>query len=132
MIVNTKLIFLYDFVLLHKYGGIALFNYARFEELRASKGVTKKFIADQLGRLPAICQDWKYGKSSPNAEQLKVISEILDTTPEYLTGKTDEKQKPAEVDEHKSELDIKFNEIWDTFSEEEKKATIEFMKMFKK
>jgi transcriptional regulator with XRE-family HTH domain len=113
---------------LHKKGEFVLFIYSRFEELRSSKGVTKKFIADKLGRLPAICQDWKYGKSSPNADQLKIIAEILDTTPEYLTGKSDQKEKPVEPDE----LDIAFGEIWETFSEDQKKATIEFMKMFKK
>ena len=110
-----------------------MFIYSRFEEIRASKGVTKKFIADQLGRLPTICQDWKYKKSSPSEEQLKIIADILDTTVDYLTGKTDQKEKPADViDEPKSEYDVAFGEIWSCFSEDEKRATIEFMKMFKK
>lgn len=108
-----------------------MFIYSRFEEMRSSKGVTKKFIADKLGRLPTICQDWKYGKSSPNQEQLKIIADVLDTTVEYLTGESEEKEKPASG-EPQSELDAKFSEIWSGFSEEEKKATIEFMKMFRK
>jgi transcriptional regulator with XRE-family HTH domain len=99
--------------------------------MRSSKGVTKKFIADKLGRLPTICQDWKYGKSSPNQEQLKIIADVLDTTVEYLTGESEEKEKPTSG-EPQSELDAKFSEIWSGFSEEEKKATIEFMKMFRK
>ena len=63
-----------------------MFDYERFEKLRASKGITKKFIAQALGRSPTICQDWKQGKSRPSEEQLKVVAEILDTSVEYLMG----------------------------------------------
>jgi transcriptional regulator with XRE-family HTH domain len=100
--------------------------------MRSSKGVTKKFIADKLGRLPTICQDWKYGKSSPNPEQLKIIADVLGTTVEYLTGESDEKEKPAENSEPMSEIDAKFNEIWGDLTEEQKEAAIAFMRAFKK
>ena len=71
---------------MHIFGVIILFDYERFEKLRASKGITKKFIAQALGRSPTICQDWKQGKSRPSEEQLKVVAEILDTSAEYLMG----------------------------------------------
>lgn len=74
-----------------------MFDYSRFEELRAQKGVTKKFIADKLNRAPAICTDWRLGKSSPNQEQMGIIAEILDTTVAYLDGQTDIKEKPADT-----------------------------------
>jgi transcriptional regulator with XRE-family HTH domain len=66
-----------------------LFDYDRFEQLRASKGITKKFIAQSLGRTSTICQDWKQQKSQPSAEQLRKVAQILGTTPAYLTGETD-------------------------------------------
>lgn len=87
---------------MHNYGVISLFDYERFEELRASKGITKKFIAQALGRSATICQDWKQGKSRPSESQLKTVAEILGTSPAYLMGQEDQAQ-PAR-DEELSEL----------------------------
>lgn len=70
-------------------------DYDRFENLRAERGITKKYIADALSRKDTICQDWKKGKSTPNPMQLSIIADILNTTPEYLNGETDIKEKPT-------------------------------------
>ena len=67
-----------------------LFLYDRFEALRVSRGITKTFIAQSLGRTPTLCQDWKQQKSQPNAAQLREVARILGTTPAYLRGETDE------------------------------------------
>lgn len=66
-----------------------MFDYERFEELRRSKGITKKFIAQALGRSPSICQDWKQKKSTPSDEQLKVVADILGTSVGWLRGGAD-------------------------------------------
>ena len=63
-----------------------MFDYERFEELRRSKGITKKFIAQALDRSPSICQDWKQKKSQPSQAQLKIVAEILGTSPAWLMG----------------------------------------------
>lgn len=75
-----------------------MFDYDRFERLRSSKGITKKFIAQNLGRSSTICQDWKQHKSQPNPEQLRQVAEILGTTPAWLSGETDD-PSPAPSDE---------------------------------
>lgn len=75
-----------------------MFNYERFEELRASRGITKKFIAQALGRSSTICQDWKQKKSQPSEAQLKVVAEILGTSPQWLMGE-DVPQNPVADDE---------------------------------
>lgn len=67
-----------------------MFDYDRFEQLRRSKGITKKFIAQSLGRSATLCQDWKQHKSQPSPEQLRRVADILGTTPAYLLGETDE------------------------------------------
>ena len=71
---------------MHNIGVKTLFDYERFEKLRASKGITKKFIAQALGRSATICQDWKQRKSQPSEEQLKIVAEILGTSVAYLMG----------------------------------------------
>lgn len=75
-----------------------MFDYERFENLRASKGITKKFIAQALGRSATLCQDWKQGKSKPSEAQLKTVAEILDTSVAYLMGE-DVQASPAADEE---------------------------------
>lgn len=87
---------------MHRYGVIFLFDYDRFEQLRSSKGITKKFIAQSLGRSSTICQDWKQQKSQPNPQQLRKVADILGTTPAYLSGETD---NPLPDNAHSDELD---------------------------
>lgn len=89
-------------MIFHNYGVIFLFDYERFEELRASKGITKKFIAQALGRSATLCQDWKQGKSKPSEEQLKTVAEILGTSVSYLCG--GESPARQEQDEELREL----------------------------
>lgn len=67
-----------------------MFDYERFEQLRRSRGITKKFIAQALNRSSALCQDWKQHKSQPSAEQLRRLGELLGTSPAYLCGETDD------------------------------------------
>ena len=67
-----------------------MFRYDRFEALLKARGVTKAFIARSLGRSATLCQDWKQQKSQPSDAQLREVARILDTTPAYLCGETDE------------------------------------------
>ena len=80
-----------------------LFLYDRFEALRVSRGITKTFIAQSLGRTPTLCQDWKQQKSQPNDAQLREVARILGTTPAYLRGETDE---PGIDPTHDEELEV--------------------------
>ena len=75
---------------LHKNGVTTLFHYERFEALRLSRGITKTFIAQSLGRSATLCQDWKQQKSQPGEAQLREVARILGTTPAYLLGETDD------------------------------------------
>ena len=75
-----------------------MFQYERFEQLRLSRGITKTFIAQSLGRSATLCQDWKQQKSQPNEQQMREVARILGTTPAYLRGETDDPE-PARDEE---------------------------------
>lgn len=92
------------FVDLHINGVKLLFDYNRFEQLRSAKGITKKFIAQSLGRSSTICQDWKQRKSQPNPEQLRRVAEILGTTPAYLNGETEDSSPASAAEGELEEL----------------------------
>ena len=89
---------------MHKDEVKPLFIYERFEALRSSRGITKRFIAQSLGRSPTLCQDWKMQKSQPSDEQLAVVARILGTTPDYLRGETDEVSPAPAEDRELAEL----------------------------
>ena len=95
-----------------KLGAGYLFIFTRFEEIRAEKGITKTFLAEKLKRKPTIFQDWKYGKSTPNVTQLRIIARELGTTPEYLTGETDEKYSAREMDGEFNHLSDVYDDLW--------------------
>ena len=84
---------------MHINGVKCLFDYDRFEQLRRSKGITKKFIAQSLGRSATLCQDWKQHKSQPSQVQLQQVADILGTTPAYLMGEADEPSTAPAADE---------------------------------
>lgn len=68
----------------------------RTKLLLKEKGLKQKYLFEQIGKSPVLFNDWKNGKSKPTDEVLKNIADVLDTTPEYLLGKTEQKEKPAE------------------------------------
>lgn len=89
---------------LHKNGVSLLFLYDRFEALRVSRGITKSFIAQSLGRSATLCQDWKQRKSQPSEAQLREVARILGTTEAYLRGETDDPSPTPGRDEELERL----------------------------
>lgn len=83
----------------------------RIESLAKEKGLSLSFISVKLGLRRTYLKDVKLGRSSIPSDRLAQIADILDTTPEYLRGETDIKEKPAENGEL-SEDDIKLLEFF--------------------
>lgn len=73
----------------------------RTKLLLKEKGLKQKYLFEQIGKSPVLFNDWKNGKSKPTDEVLKNIADVLDTTPEYLLGKTDRKSKPHISEEYR-------------------------------
>ena len=71
----------------------------RIEEIAKEKGLSLSFVSTQLGLRRTYLKDVKAGRSSIPADRLAQIAEILGTTPEYLRGETDIKEKPADSGE---------------------------------
>lgn len=63
--------------------------------LAKEKGISQAFICNKLGLSRNYLAEVKKGKTSLTDDRLAVIADILNTTPEYLKGETDIKEKPA-------------------------------------
>ena len=82
----------------------------RIKELSKKKGWSLSFLSSKLGLAASYFTDVKNGKTKISDDRLITIADILDTTPEYLKGETDVKEKtPAEPGERTvSDEDIMF------------------------
>lgn len=67
----------------------------RIHMLRKEKGIKISSICSQLNLNPNYLNDVAKGKSQLPGDRLAQIAEILGTTPEYLKGETDIKEKPT-------------------------------------
>ena len=61
-----------------------------------ASGFTNAEIAQQLNLNQQVITDWKSGKSKSYNKYLYQLAELLHTTPEYLKGETDIKEKPVQ------------------------------------
>jgi len=74
--------------------GLAKMNGFSLERLYAEAELPKAYL-----------RDVRAGKSTLTNPRLNKIAEILNTTPEYLRGETDEKNKPAPETENEPVID---------------------------
>lgn len=83
-----------------------MYEIDKIKKLAKEQGKSLSFICAQLKTSRTFFLDVERGKSSLKPDRLAQIADILGTTPEYLRGETDIKEKPAENGEL-SEDDIK-------------------------
>lgn len=57
------------------------------KEARKTLGLTQKQIAEKLGVVESCYANWEQGRTEPNISMLRLLSEILDTTPNELINK---------------------------------------------
>lgn len=73
-----------------------MFRYDRMNLLAKEKGVKKAHLCRLLGKTQYYLRDAEKANTDIKGEALSIIAEALGTTPEYLTGESDDKN-PAPV-----------------------------------
>lgn len=76
-----------------------MYEIDKIKELAKEQGKSLSFICAQLKTSRTFFLDVERGKSSLKPDRLAQIAEILGTTPEYLCGETDIKEKPSLAEE---------------------------------
>jgi transcriptional regulator with XRE-family HTH domain len=61
----------------------------RLRNLRNSKGLSQKTIAEAMGITEAGYQNYEVGRRLPTFEKLQAICDALDCSADYLLGRTD-------------------------------------------
>lgn len=70
-------------------------NIAKIEVLIKAKGWSNSYFCSLFNKNRGWIRDWKRGKGLPDENTLCAIADKLDTTVDYLTDKTDKKEKLA-------------------------------------
>ena len=94
--------------------------------LAKEKGIRHAFICNKLGLSRNYLAEVKKGKTSLTDDRLAVIADILNTTPEYLKGETDTKEKPAgESTDGLSDYDARLLDWFHSLPPEKRQAILE-------
>lgn len=72
-----------------------MLNISKFENLLKENGMSKAYFCDSFNHSRTWIDDWKRGVGVPKDNLLQAIADKLDTTVDYLTDKTEQKNKPA-------------------------------------
>lgn len=73
-------------------------NLDKIKSLAKAKGWSLSYLCKQLGLASSYFTDVRNGKNSISDTRLEVIAELLDTTAEYLKGKTKTEVKDTPAD----------------------------------
>ena len=73
---------------------VYLLNINRLESLIRKHGWSNTYFSSQFGKSRSWISDMKHGVGLPDENTLQAIADKLDTTVDYLTDKTDKKEKP--------------------------------------
>lgn len=98
----------------------------RVLQLAKEKGISQAFICGKLGLRRTYLSEVRMGKDSLPDDRLAVIADILNTTPEYLKGETDTKEKPAgESTDGLSDYDARLLDWFHSLPPEKRQAILE-------
>lgn len=80
--------------------------YERYLELLEENNCKSADVARETKIHPSTFTDWKKGKSAPKIDKLQKIAEFFNVNVEWLTGASDEKERPKDLDEWNKKLGI--------------------------
>lgn len=63
-----------------------MFEYDRLKKILDERGLTAYKVSKDTGIAQTSFSDWKKGKSKPSAEKIKILSDYLGVSLEYLLG----------------------------------------------
>lgn len=72
-----------------------MFRYDRLEELVKESGKKKNYLCAKIGKCPTYLRDAKKQNTNIKDEDIEILAFELNTHKDYLTGKSDQKEKPT-------------------------------------
>ena len=101
-------------------------NYDRLESLIKESGKSKAYLCAKVNRGRYYMRDLKNANTNVPEETAEIWADELGTTPEYLTGESDEKEKPAA--QKGDELSPEFASVFSWLTPEQKELVLATMR----
>lgn len=108
-----------------------MFRYDRLEERIRATGKKKVYLCEKIKKAPTYLRDAKKQNTNIKGVDLQILADELNTTPEYLTGESDKKEKSTVNDDGLDKETIQLQEIWNGADKEEREALLAMAKMLK-
>lgn len=70
---------------------------SRLTNLRENNDLTKTKMANKVGVSLSTYANWEYGYNDPDMQTLSKIADILNTSVDYLTGRTDDPNSSSDI-----------------------------------
>ncbi|MCI1689228.1 MAG: helix-turn-helix transcriptional regulator [Leuconostoc mesenteroides] len=113
----------------------------RIKLLRKQKKLTQSELAEKINASRMAIANYETDRNTPSFAMLSLIADALDTTVDYLQGKTDTPTKTIDSnvntgDENKKHVELSDDELIMSFegkelSEDYKKSILAFVKMLR-
>ena len=100
----------------------------RIKTLREELNMTQQELADKLGGAKSTVAMYEKGDRKPSLEVLVKLSEIFDSSIDYILGKSDIRNPEQQI---KDEFLFAYHKETEGLSEEEVREAIEFYKRIK-
>lgn len=88
-----------------------MYEIDKIKELAKEQGKSMAFLCTKLNVTKTYFADIARGKNTLKPDRLAQIADILGTTPEYLRGETDIKEKPL-LSEELSDEEYEMLKLW--------------------
>lgn len=107
-----------------------MFRYDRLDELIKETGKKKNYLSIKMGYSSGrYLNDAKKQNTNIKGVELQILADELNTTPEYLTGETDIKEKAAPISEDSLDaVDIEILKLFNEAPEWKKKAALALLR----
>lgn len=101
---------------------VLLLNLNKVVALAKEQGLSNTFLAKKLGRSSAsLFVDWRKGKSKPSQNDIAMLAKILNTSIEYLTDQTENKNNPTGISD---EVDVQIVQLLERLNDQNKKIAL--------
>lgn len=102
-----------------------MYTIDRVLQLAKEKGISQAFICGKLGLRRNYLSDVRIGKDNLSDDRLVIIADILNTTPEYLKGETDKKERPDTQSIKPNDKDMRLVNWFRSLPVEKRKAILD-------
>ena len=99
--------------------------------LRKSAGLSQEELAAKLNITQTAISQWETGKTYPDMQQAIAMSNLFDTSVDYLLGQTDIKKSPPELSEGNG-IQTDLIRMVDSLTEEEVAKVLDYIQLLLK